>query len=119
MGMENMFHFDEDLEMYSAELDGVEFVCEEPGAEQEQEAKKLAKLYAQKLPEIVAFLLPEIQKVYGEVDREQLPRLLGRPTVNLDTFQVMYMEQTLDDSHIIEFEYADDFEGFECFNIDG
>ena len=50
---------------------------------------------------------------------DNLPELLGKPTINLSTFQIMYLEQTLDDGHIIEFEYADDFEEFFYFNIDG
>ena len=64
-------------------------------------------------------MLPELQQVYGAVDKAKLPRLLGKPTINLSTFQIMYLEQTLDDTHIIEFEYGDDFEEFYYFNIDG
>ena len=64
-------------------------------------------------------MLPELQQVYGAVDKAKLPWLLGKPTINLGTFQIMYLEQTLDDTHIIEFEYGYDFEGFYYFNIDG
>ena len=68
---------------------------------------------------MLEFMLPELQQVYGNIDKAKLPQLLGKPTINLTTYQIMYMEQTLDDTHIIEFEYADDLAGFECFNIDG
>ena len=52
-------------------------------------------------------MLPELQQVYGEIDKEKLPRLLGKPTIHLSTFQIMYLEQTLNDARIIEFEYAE------------
>lgn len=114
-----MFKFDEELDEYVAELNGVEFVCDEPEDGYEEEAQKFSKLYFEKLPEMIEFMLPELQQVYGDIDKSKLPQLLGKPTINLTTYQIMYMEQTLDDTHIIEFEYAGDFEGFECFNIDG
>ena len=114
-----MFKFDEERDEYVAELNGVEFVCDEPEDGFEEEAQKLSKLYFEKLPEMLEFMLPELQQIYGNMDKAKLPQLLGKPTINLTTYQIMYMEQTLDDTHIIEFEYTDDFAGFECFNIDG
>ena len=114
-----MFKFDEERDQYAVELNGVEFVCDEPEDGYEEEAQKLSKLYFEKLPEMIAFMLPELQQVYGTVDEATLPRLLGKPTINLTTYQIMYMEQALDDTHIIEFEYGDDFEEFFYFNIDG
>lgn len=114
-----MFKLDEDRGEYVAELDGVEFVCDEPQDDYEEEARKLSKLYFEKLPEIIDFLLPELQQIYGEIDKSELPKLLGKPTIDLTTYQIMYLDQALDGSHIIEFEYGDDFEEFYCFNIDG
>lgn len=113
------FKFDEERDQYVAEMNGVEFVCDEPQGDYKKEAQKLSKLYFEKLPKMIEFMLPELQEVYGEVDKDKLPGLLGKPTINLSTFQIMYLEQTLDDSHIIEFEYANDFEEFFYFNIDG
>jgi len=115
----SMFKFDEERDQYVAELNGVEFVCDEPEDGYEEEAQKLSKLYFEKLPEMIEFMWPELQQIYGDVDKANLPQLLGKPTINLTTYQIMYMEHTLDDMHIIEFEYADDFSGFELFNIDG
>ena len=113
------FNFDEERGEYVAQLNGVEFVCDEPQEGYKKEAQKLSKLYFEKLPKMIEFMLPELQQTYGEVDKDKLPQLLGKPTINLSTFQIMYMEQTLDDTHIIEFEYGDDFEKFYYFNIDG
>lgn len=114
-----MFEFDEELDQYVTELNGVEFVCEEPQDGYEEEAWKLSKLYFEKLPEMIDFMLPALQQVYGEIDQSKLPRLLGKPTINLTTYQIMYMEHTLDADHIISFEYGDDFEEFFYFDIDG
>ena len=114
-----MFKFDEERGEYVAELNGVEFVCDEPEDGYEAEAQKLSKLYFEKLPEMIEFMLPELQEVYGNIDQAALPQLLGKPTIDLTTYQIMYMEQTLDDAHIIELEYGDDFEEFYYFNIDG
>lgn len=114
-----MFKFDEERDGYVAELNGVEFICDEPQENYKNEAQKLSKLYIEKLPEMIEFMLPELQEIYGEVDKDKLLGLLGKPTINLSTFQIMYLEQTLDDSHIIEFEYCDDFKEFFYFNIDG
>ena len=114
-----MFRFDEERDEYVAQLNGVELVCDEPQDGYEEEAQKLSKLYFEKLPEMIEFMLPELQQVYGEIDKAELPQLLGKPTINLSTFQIMYMEQALDDAHIIEFEYGEDFEEFFYFNIDG
>ncbi|MCI9298197.1 MAG: hypothetical protein HFI10_12265 [Lachnospiraceae bacterium] len=114
-----MFKFDEEREEYVAEINGVEFVCDEPEDGYEEEAQKLSKLYLKKRPEMIEFMFPELQQVYGDIDKSKLPQLLGKPTIDLTTCQIMYMEQTLDDIHIIEFEYGDNFSKFYYFSIDG
>jgi len=114
-----MFKFDEEQNEYVAELNGVKFVCDEPEESCKEEAQKLSELYFERLPEIIDFMLPELQQVYGDIDKSKLPQLLGRPTINLSTYQIMYMEQKLDDDHIIEFEYGDGLKEFFYFSIDG
>ena len=51
--------------------------------------------------------LPELQQIYGNTDQAKLLQLLGKPTINLTTYQIMFMEQTLDGTHIIELEHDD------------
>lgn len=114
-----MFKLNEKRNEYVAELNGIEFVCNEIKDGYETEAQKLSKLYYEKLPEIIEFMLSELQQFYGDIDKTELPRLLGKPTINLTTYQIMYLEQALDDIHIIEFEYGGDFAEFYYFNIDG
>ena len=99
-----MFKFDDERDEYVAELNGVEFVCDEPEDGDEEEAQKLSRLYFEKLPEMIEFMWPEVQQVYGVIVKAKLPQLLGKPTINLTTCQIMYMEQALDDTHIIEWE---------------
>ena len=46
-----MFKFDEERDEYVAQLNGVEFVCDEPQDSYKKEAKRLSKLYFEKLPD--------------------------------------------------------------------
>jgi len=114
-----LFNFDEEREEYVAELNGVEFTCDEPEDGDEEEAQRLSELYFEKLPDMIDFMLPELRQVYGEIGRDELPELLGKPTINLTTCQIMYLEHELDADHIIEFEYDGDFDEFFYFSIDG
>lgn len=114
-----MFRFDDDLEMYVTEIDGVEFACGEPREDCEEEIRKLARLYWEKRRELTEFLLPELQEIFEGVTAGNLFRRLGKPTVNLDTFQLQYFDQTLDSGHVIQFGYDEDLEGFSDFSLDG
>lgn len=114
-----MFHFDDDLKLYVAEIDGVEFACEEPREDYEEEARKLARLYGEKRRELTEFLLPELQEIFEDVTAGDLFRRLGKPTVDLDTFRIQYFDQTLDSGHVIQFGYDEDMEGFSDFSLDG
>ena len=67
------FRFDEDREQYVAERNGIEFVCDELQEDYKKEAQKLSKLYFEKLPEMIAFMLPELQEIYGEIDKDKFP----------------------------------------------
>ena len=80
------FKFDEERDQYVAQFKGVEFFCNEPQDDYKKEAQKLAKLYFEKLPKMIEFMLPELQEIYGDVDKDRLPGLLGKPTINLSTF---------------------------------
>jgi len=112
------FRYDGDEELYLAVIDGVEFSCEEESAS-EEEARRLAQCYHENLPKILDFLFSELEEVYGKLDREKLPDVLGRPRIDLDTFQVLYLDHSLDGEHIISFEFGDGFESMENLSIDG
>lgn len=114
-----MFHFDDDLEKYMVEIDGVAFACEEPREDYEEEARKLARLYGEKQQALAEFLLPELQEIFEGVTAANLFQRLGKPIIDLSAFQIQYFDQTLDKGHIIQCEYDEDFEGFSCFSLDG
>ena len=81
-----MFHFDDDLEKYMVEIDGVAFACEEPREDYEEAARKLARLYGEKQQALAEFLLPELQEIFEGVTAgkahyrsERLPDPVFRP----------------------------------------
>lgn len=115
----SIFVYDEEENIYSAKIDGIEFVCEEATAEFEKAAPALAKAYQAKLPQIVAFMLEDISDFFGATTEEQLINSLGTPQIDLDREVVTYLEHTLDDAHIIEIEYGGQFDEFYQVNIDG
>src|SRR5574344_1713995 len=102
-------HFDDDLEMYVSEIDGIIFACEdEPTVDYEESLQDVAKKYWSNLDYIIEFLMPDLQEVYGDIDTEMVKAKLGRPTVDFDNGRVDYCEQSFDDMHIFSFEFLDD-----------
>ena len=115
-----MFSYSDEYEMNIAEINGVIIACEEVEDDYEELAQEIADKYPQKLDEIVQFLIDEgICEYFGEVTAEKIKSLLGKPLIDIENQLVQYLEHTLDETHIIEFEYEDDFEEFSCMNIDG
>ncbi len=114
-----MFQYSEEEERWLAEVNGIEFVSEEEPELSEEEVRGLAERYQENLPRILNFMLPSLEGFYGKLDKTELPRLLGRPQIDLDTSQVAYCEHTLDETHVIGFEFYDDFETLENLTIDG
>ncbi len=114
-----MFKLNENEE-YVAELNGVRFICESVEDGFEETAKQIAQCYEDKLQDIAEFMLEEgIEEVYGELDAEQIIDSLGAPLVDLDRELVVYLEHTLDEEHIIEFEFSGILDELFYLNIDG
>lgn len=114
-----MFQYNEGEELYQATADGIEFVSEEEPELSEEEVRDLAASYQENLPRILDFMLPALEGFYGKLDKARLPEALGQPRIDLDTSEVSYCEHTLDDSHVISFEFYDDFETLENLTIGG
>lgn len=114
-----LFEFDEKQKGYIAEIDSMRFYCEELKPEYEILAKELADSYEEKLPEIIEFMLPEIQEIFGDVSEEELMEAIGIPQIDLDREIISYLEQTLDDIHIIDVEFSGIFDEFFEVKIDG
>ena len=114
-------HFDDDLEMYVSEIDGIIFAGEgEPIDDYEESLQAMAKKYWSNLDFIIEFMMPDLQEVYGDINVEIVKEKLGRPTIYFDNGRVDYCEQLFDDMHIFCFEYLDDeFKDLQYFSIDG
>lgn len=116
-----MFQYSEEDAAYLAELEGIEFLCEEPSAELEGTARVLAERYEERLPELAEFILEEMETDgldFGPLTVSALTAALGRPQIDLDQSVVRYLEQTLDD-HIFEVEFEGELEEFLYFTMDG
>lgn len=114
-------YFDDDLEMYVSETDGIVFVCEdEPTDVYEESLQAVAKKYWSNLDFIIEFMMPDLQEVYGDINADMVKEKLGRPTIDFDNGRVDYYEQLFDDVHIFSFEFLDDeFKYLQYFSIDG
>lgn len=57
--------------------------------------------------------------MFGDISEEDLAEALGTPLIDLDREVVTYLEQTLDDIHIIDVEYGGFLNEFYKVAIDG
>lgn len=115
----NMFYYDEEQNGFIAEINSVRFICEEVKDEYGELAKELADSYEDKLSEIIDYVLPEVTTMFGSISKAELERALGIPQIDLDREVISYLEQTLDDMHIIEVEFGGLFDEFFEVIIDG
>lgn len=113
--------FDEDLEAYVYEIDGVIMAWgEEPENDYEDGAKAVVAKYKEHLPHIIQFMFPDLKMMYGEINVNEVEENLGKPVIYVDGGVVTYLEQTFDDVHIFSFEFLDeDFNDLQYFTIDG
>ena len=113
--------FDRNLGQYKCENNGLIFVWdEEPDGEVSDVVDMLTENYYLHLNDIVSFMLPDLQQVYGVVDIETIKEKLGKPIIDYDNGKVTYAEQSFDPMHIFLFEFLDDaFEQLQYFSIDG
>lgn len=115
----SLFVFDEEENLHTAKVDGIEFICEEAAPELEKAVPALAAAYREKLPQLVAFMLDDITEVFGDMTEDELTEALGTAQIDLDRDVITYLEHTLDDSHIIEVEYGGLLDEFYGVSIDG
>lgn len=114
-----LFVFNEEDGFYTAKMDGVEFVCEDATPESEKAVPALTRIYREKLPQIVAFIMDDITGFFGDMTEDELADALGTPQIDLDREVITYLEHTLDDTHIIEVEYGGMLDEFYGVSIDG
>ena len=64
-------------------------------------------------------MLSDIEEMFEINDVEIIRNSLGNPLIDLDNNRLSYLEQTLDDIHIIDVEFDGIFENFYEASIDG
>lgn len=115
----SIFTFDEKNKQYKTIINSITFVCKEMKPEYEQYAKDLANNYDKKIIDIIQYMLSDIEEMFGINDVEIIRNSLGNPLIDLDNNRLSYLEQTLDDIHIIDVEFDGIFENFYEVSIDG
>lgn len=117
------FVYNDRYKTYSYKIGNIEFECDTVEDGYEERANHLACIYNDKLPEIIAFMLPEIretyQEEYGMIDEKMVGEMINDPTINLSLNQVSYCEQAFDSCHIFSFSFEGDFDNLMYFAIDG
>lgn len=114
-----LFKFDEHENGYAAEINYVKFFCKTIKEGYVEKAERLANAYPDNISQIVEFIAEEVRSTFGYITREEIAEGLGTPTINLDTDMITYLEQTLDDYHIIDIEFGGMFDEFYSMSIDG
>lgn len=66
------FIFDDEEELYKAELNGITFICEEVQADYKQYARDLAESYESKLKNIAGYIRSDIEMMFDVSDTESL-----------------------------------------------
>lgn len=113
--------FDEALGQFALEYNGMIFAWdEEPEDGYIEHVKTIAENYNMHLSSIVEFMMPEITEIFGDFSLDEVKEKLGKPVIDYDRGQVIYLEQSFDDMHIFTVEFTDDeFEDLAYFSIDG
>ena len=112
--------FDEDLQQYSVEYNGILFTWDEEPKEYEDLIEKLSKEFWDKIDSIVRYISAELEEMYGSHSIEQIKEKLGMPNIDPDRSEINWLEHTFDDVHIFTLQYLDDdFEGLSYFIVNG
>ena len=116
---QSMFTYNDKYDEFYAELNDIKFVCEKVEDNYEQLAEEISNTYESKILDIVNFLLPDINEMFGVSDIDIIQKVLGKPQIDLDKSMIVYCDQTLDDVHIISVEFVGLFTNFYYTSIDG
>ena len=116
-----MFEYNKELELYAVDLGNAIITCNEVDDGFEELAKKVAENYTKKLDDVVDFLSGEgISDYFGDLTPEEIKEGLGVPLIDIGSQTVTYTDHSLDQAHIIEFEYDDsEFGDFSMLAIEG
>lgn len=116
-----MLNYNDDYEAYVLEFDDA-IICweEEPDKDYEEIANDIRQSYNRNIKHIAETIYDEIKDMFDIADVDEVISKLGKPQINPDNGQVVYCENSFDDTHIISFEYLDDeFNEIEYVSVDG
>lgn len=123
-----LFVYDETNKKYTATIGGIEFSSRIAATPEMMEyAKKLAAVYKSKLSVIADFMLEDEvfdndSGIFPIVSKESLIASLNTPSIQLLSDKdgaCTYFNHTLDDMHIITFEFSALFDDLCYLTIDG
>ena len=102
-------YYDEQFDSYTIEIKGIIFECDEiHDHEYINHLNKISNHHYHALDDIIKFMMPDLEIVYGKLDKEFVKEKFGKPTIHYDNGTVQYLEQIVDDFYIFEFEFLDD-----------
>ncbi|RGC52802.1 hypothetical protein [Absiella sp. AM29-15] len=120
------FQYDNESQLYKATIQNIDFMMDEYTDENAEYARKLASAYHLYLSKIMDFLLEDEafrdDGIFPDQNKETLLPALGTPSILLlsnNDGQCSYCNQTLDDTHIISFEFSDIFDDLYDLTIEG
>lgn len=123
-----LFVYNKQAKEYESVIDGITIAIEQVDVEKVRYAKTLAQEYKSNLTKIVKFLLDD-EDYFGDKDgifpnitKEKLIKALNLPSIYIienNNCKVSYLNHTLDDEHIIDFEVDGVFEKLYNLSIDG
>ena len=115
-----MMKFNENLEQFVFEYNGLIFAWdEEPREDYVELVKKIPEKYNTHLDSIIEFMMSNITEIFDRFSFNEIKEKSGKPVIDCDSGQVNYFEQLFDDIHIFTFEFLDDrFRNLQYFSID-
>ena len=120
------FVYDKESQLYKATIQNIEFMMDEYVEENAIYAKELGEEYHLHLAQIMDFLLEDEafsdDGIFPHQNKETVLSSLGTPSILLlsnNDGQCSYCNHTLDDTHIISFEFSDIFDDLYDLSIVG
>ena len=123
-----LFTYNEQEHAYTASIRGISFLSNtETTPEIIEYAKKLAEIYESRQSAIADFLLADEafdknSGIFPEISKDGLIASLHAPTIQLLSDKdgiCTYCDHTLDDTHLITFEFSELFDDLCYLSIDG
>ena len=105
--------------MYIIESEKIIFGTNFPDEEKFNQVPILLEAYYIHQEKIYTMIYDEIKYYFGGVLREEIFALLGNPLIDLDKRTISYLDNKLDESHIVELEFGGFIDKIYQVNVDG